>query len=192
MECDMSMTASSRGESSRPGDLAMTGEAERTRVFVSVVHPLLGAGFALAVAMLGDRDAAEDAVQEAAIKAWRHADKAERPGRSSRPWFLAIVANQCRDMRRAPWQRVIRMGQLPERAAPDRIDRIADEMDVRRALGRLSADQRAILLLRYRLDMPVAEIAQVMSLRPGTAKSRLHRALRAIKSHVDHEPGSMP
>src|SRR5256886_17017775 len=67
--------------------------------FDELVGPLVDQAFRLAYGMLHDRHAAEDAVQEGAIRAWRKLNNL-RPGTEMRPWFLAIVANQCRTIAR--------------------------------------------------------------------------------------------
>jgi RNA polymerase sigma-70 factor (ECF subfamily) len=159
-------------------------DANETEQFNGLIKPLLGSGFGLACAMLRDREAAEDAVQEAAIKAWQNARKAARPGYAPRPWFLAIVANQCRDTMRTSWWRVLKLAEVPERPRSDYTERVADELDLDRALARLSREQRALLFLRYRLDLAPSEIAEVLSLRPGTVKSRLHRGLRRLQAEM--------
>jgi RNA polymerase sigma-70 factor (ECF subfamily) len=131
--------------------------------------------------MLHDRHAAEDAVQEAAIKAWRHLDRLS-PAAAPPAWFLTIVANQCRDVRRGRWWRMVPLDALPERTAPDPSERLIHELELHRAMARLTPEQRGLLLLHYQLDMPVQEMATVLSLRPGTVKSRLHRALRRLQA----------
>ena len=72
--------------------------------FESLLRPLVEPGLRLAVSMLGDRRDAEDATQEALTRAWRKMHQL-RPGMPVRPWFFAIVANQCRNVRRTPWFR---------------------------------------------------------------------------------------
>ena len=162
--------------------------ADRTALFHALIQPLLGTGYTLAFAMLRDRQAAEDAVQEAALKAWRAVANANRDGRPLRPWFLAIVCNQCRDTRRAGWWRVLRSGVLPEGREEDHADRVADRLDVERAMAQLSREQRALLFLRYGLDMAPQEISEVLSLRPGTVKSRLHRGVRGLRAQIAPGP----
>src|ERR1700693_978827 len=76
--------------------------------FDQLVGPLVDQGFRLAYGMLHDREAAEDAVQEAAVRAWRKLGNV-RPGSEMRPWFLAIVANQCRTTVRGRWWSVLRI-----------------------------------------------------------------------------------
>ena len=78
-----------------PAPLAFDNEA----AFATSIEPLLPIAFRLAIGMLRNRDDAEDAVQEAALKAWRKRSTF-RIGAEPRPWFLAIVANECRMLRR--------------------------------------------------------------------------------------------
>src|SRR5262245_52881197 len=115
------------------------GAGKVTR-FEELIEPLLGNAFGLAYSMLGNRSAAEDAVQEAATKAWRSIDRL-RDGSAPRPWFLAIVANQCRDARRSA-RRSVALNVVPDAIVPDHADRVARDVDLARALGRLSPEQR--------------------------------------------------
>jgi RNA polymerase sigma-70 factor (ECF subfamily) len=161
---------------------------DRTEVFVALIQPLLQPAFALAMAMLGDRQAAEDAVQEAALKAWRNASKVAGSSAPPRSWFLTIVANQCRDTRRTRWWKVLRLDEMPETQPSDHVERVNALLDLDRAMARLSREQRALVYLRYHLDMQPKEISTVLSLRQGTVKSRLHRALRRLQTEMT--PGS--
>src|SRR5438034_4561100 len=82
------------------------------RVFGDLLRPLIEPGFRLALAMLHDPAAAEDAVQEASFTAWRKLGRMRDRGRL-RPWFLGIVANKCRNARRAKWTSGVDLG-VPE------------------------------------------------------------------------------
>src|SRR5713226_3966990 len=82
--------------------------------FETLIRPLLEPGYRLAGGMLQDHQAAQDAVQEAALKAWRKLRQL-RTGSQMRPWFLAIVANECRSVRRSRWSSVIKLV-LPDKA----------------------------------------------------------------------------
>src|SRR5438876_12116266 len=73
--------------------------------FEALVRPLIEPGLRLALSMLGDRRDAEDAIQEALVRAWRKMHQL-RAGQQVRPWFFAIVTNQCRNMRRTAWFRL--------------------------------------------------------------------------------------
>jgi len=148
--------------------------------FDCLIKPLLGDAYGLAYSMLRERAAAEDAVQEAAIKAWRgishrHLDV------SPRPWFFAIVANQCRDIRRRRSHPVIGLGSATDAVQVDHADRVIRDLDLNRAIARLTPQQTALLYLRFHLDMPPSQIAVVLRWRVGTVKSRLHRTLRKLE-----------
>src|SRR6476661_4801726 len=76
--------------------------------FEILLRPLLEPGYRLPGGMLQDHQAAEDAVQEAALKAWRKLRQL-RDGSDMRPWFLGIVANECRSVRRSRWSSVLKV-----------------------------------------------------------------------------------
>jgi len=85
--------------------------------FVLLVEPLLPAAYRLAVGMLRSESDAEDAVQEAVLKAWRHFSRFRR-GSDLKPWLFTIVANECRIQRRSRWWSVIRWpGALEDQSA---------------------------------------------------------------------------
>jgi RNA polymerase sigma-70 factor, ECF subfamily len=154
------------------------------RAFESLVQPLLEPSFRLACGILLDRAAAEDAVQEATLKAWRALPRLRPETRSLRPWFLTIVANQCRSMRRSRWTWVLH-GIEPfgvESASAEAV--VTTQVDVGEALRRLGPRSRAVIVLRYYLDLSYEEIAEVIGGTAQAAKSRLHRALRAMRVHV--------
>jgi RNA polymerase sigma factor (sigma-70 family) len=128
--------------------------------------------------MLKDRGAAEDAVQEAALKAWRRLG-GFRPGAELRPWFLTIVANECRTVRRGRWWRVLRFPDMGSGAASDA--GWADRLDLAVALERLSRQHLLALTLYYHLDLPIDEVARVLGCSEGAARQRIHRALVALR-----------
>lgn len=144
--------------------------------FDALVGPWIDDGFRLAYALLLDRGHAEDAVQEAAFKAWRKLHTFRRDGKP-RAWFLGIVANQCRSATRRHWWKVIVTDRVNPTAARWPAD---DAIDLRRALARLPQPQREVVVLRYYFDLPLEEIAAVTGQRPGTVRSRLHRAIAAL------------
>ncbi|HEY0830889.1 MAG TPA: sigma-70 family RNA polymerase sigma factor [Candidatus Dormibacteraeota bacterium] len=146
--------------------------------FNDLLERFLDPAFRLAIIMLKDRTAAEDAVQEAALKAWRKLDQL-RPGSEFRPWFLAIVANECRSARRARWWTVQRLAEIVPRPARD--DRWAERMDLGAALDRLPPRHLEVLSLYYHLDLPIEEVARVLACSEGAARQRIHRALNALR-----------
>ena len=165
-------------------ELVKRAKAGDRSAFDELVGPLIGQAFRLAFGMLHDRAAAEDAVQEAAVRSWRKLNNL-RPGNPLRPWFLAIVANQCRSVMRARWWSVLRVEVIerPESAAFE--DRIVRGADLRAALRKLGTDQREVLVLRYYLDLPLEEVAAITGVRVGTVKSRINRGLAALRPHFE-------
>lgn len=151
--------------------------ADREADFDALVGPLTEPAFKLAVVFLRDPHEAEDAVQEATLKAWRSLDRL-RDERAARAWFLSIVANQCRSMRRGRWWSVLRV-ESPRR---DEVENPPDDrLDLSREMSRLPATDRAALFLFFYVDLPLAEVARVLKVSPQAAKSRVHRAIRKLR-----------
>src|SRR5438132_3852712 len=107
--------------------------------FEVLIRPELQPAYRLAVVLLGDPAAAEDAVQEATFKAWRHLGRL-RPRTDLRAWFLTVVANQCRSERRTRWWRVLRG---LERAEAPWFEPDVAGWDVEEALRKLGTLDRA-------------------------------------------------
>ncbi len=150
--------------------------------FEEVLRPVIQPAYRLALAMLGEHGAAEDAVQEMALKGWRHRHRIRPELGTVRPWFLAIVANECRMARRERWWSVLR---FPEPVEPAQVEGDAARgIDLRRRLGGLPLNDRLLLHLYYVLDLPAAEVAQVLGIRAGAVKSRLHRVTRRLRSEL--------
>src|SRR5919202_1823035 len=122
--------------------------------FEPLVGPLLQPAFRLAYGMLGDRSAAEDAVQEATFSAWRKLDNL-RPGHEFSPWFLAIVANECRHLRRARWWSVLKLAAIDHGHGRGGQALSSSRIDLWRPFHRLPHRQQVALLLRYYLELPL-------------------------------------
>jgi RNA polymerase sigma-70 factor (ECF subfamily) len=150
--------------------------------FDELVGPLVDQAFRLAFGMLHDREAAEDAVQEAAVRSWKKLVNL-KSGTEMRPWFLAIVANQCRTVVRSPWWSVIRLETTGGAAGTGFEDRIVRGADLRAALCKLAIEQREVLVLRYYLDLPLEEVAAITGVPVGTVKSRINRGLAAMRPY---------
>ena len=139
--------------------------------------------------MLKDRNAAEDAVQEAALKSWRKLDRF-RYGADLSPWFLAIVANECRTTRRSRWWQVIRTDEVePVKQAASSEGGWADSIDLSAALDRLPKHHLLTLTLYYHLDLPIEGVARVLGCSNGAARQRIHRALAALRPGMTVEVG---
>lgn len=160
---------------------AAAGDADS---FASLLDPLLDPAYRLASVMLADRGAAEDAVQEASIKAWRKLRQLRGNAGSLRSWFLSIVANECRMTRRQRWWGVLKMAEI-ETGSDAEVETVPS--DLHRALLKLSPEERLSLVLHFYLDLPLEEVARTMRVSPSAAKSRIYRAARRLKSDLTLE-----
>jgi RNA polymerase sigma-70 factor (ECF subfamily) len=159
-------------------------EAEAPRVYRAVL------------AVVGSPDDAQEVVQDASIRAWRHI-KGLRDDDRWAAWYRRIAVRQAIDRAGGRRKRHLREVSLEpttgDTAGPENsldptggwIERVA----VMDALGRLSSDDRAILGLRFGADLEVADVAAVLGIPLGTAKSRLHRALGRLAAAIGEDDG---
>jgi RNA polymerase sigma-70 factor (ECF subfamily) len=143
------------------------------------VHQLLQPAYLLALTMLRDADRAEDAVQEATIKAWRSLGRL-RDQSSLRSWFLTIVSNECRSaMRTRPWLALdINWFQREPRPAQELA---TERIDVARAVRGLGQAERLAVYLYYYLDLEVPEAARIARISESAFRSRLARATKRLR-----------
>jgi RNA polymerase sigma factor (sigma-70 family) len=169
-------------------ELVRRARAGDGRAFEELVRPHWETAVRLAYLITGSHAEAEDAAQDALVKAWRALTRF-RASRPLRPWLLRIVANEARNRRRASGRRA----QLELKAAneqvsgdaapsPEVLAVAADE--ARRVLAsfdELPERARLVLGCRYLLDLSEAETAAALGVRRGTVKSRTSRALEALR-----------
>jgi RNA polymerase sigma-70 factor, ECF subfamily len=133
----------------------------------------------------GDRQRAEDLLQETLVRAWQHPDALHAADFDSvRPWLLTVARRLAIDARRARRARPPETGaEIPEnaRVTADHAERAAAMLDVRQAVKTLTPEHRDVLVLVYFLGASVAEAAQTLGVPPGTVKSRAYYALRALR-----------
>jgi RNA polymerase sigma-70 factor (ECF subfamily) len=160
---------------------ATAGDADS---FAALIEPLLDSAYRLAAVMLADRSSAEDAVQEASIKAWRKLRQLRGDLKSLRPWFLSIVANECRMAKRERWWSVLKVAEIPASSpGPDP----GGSADLHQALLRLNPEERLPLVLHFYLDLPIDEVAMALRVSPSAAKSRIYRAAKRLRSDLTQE-----
>ncbi len=160
-------------------DLVTRAQAGDDGAFAALLRPAIAPAYRLAGAMLHDANAAEDIVQDASLKAWRKLDQL-KVGAQMQPWFLGIVANECRSARRTRWWSVLRLAD-PEPPAVHAGDSMAAFADLRSAIRRLRHRRRLLLVLHWYLDLPVAEIAAITGSSEDAVKSELSRAVRQLR-----------
>ena len=152
--------------------------------------------YAIARRILRDGYAAEDAVQDALVKAWREIRGLRDPGAFD-AWLHRLLVNACRDNARRSRRRVIELPELPiEREEPrDDLAQLADRDELERAFLELSVEHRTVLVLTHYVGLPAPEIGRILGIPPGTVASRLHygaRAMRAALDRHDATPVTMP
>jgi len=167
--------------------------AEREHVYTLLEQSRQRATMA-ALGILGDRDAALDAVQEATIRTLKASDAYDAAA-PFYPWFYRILKNHCLDLfRRRRTRAEVRDPEavLDHVAASDQTDAslLAAERDraVQRAMTGLGEAHREILQLRHWQDLSYEEIAAVLEVPVGTVMSRLYRARRALQDALNADP----
>jgi RNA polymerase sigma-70 factor (sigma-E family) len=142
----------------------------------------------LAYVILSDRQAAEDVVQEAFCNLYRQWSRLDDPERA-RHYVRASVINGCRTVMRRQRVRTSRvLYELPAAAADASVLASEERDNLIRSVDRLPDRQREALVLRFYLDLPDEDIARLMSIRPSTVRSSIHRALDTLGR--DLEEGS--
>lgn len=174
--------------------LVENAKAGDRAAFDALVRSRIDAVYRTSLAILGDQADAADATQETFVSAWRHSSELRDPDLFD-AWLGRINLNACRAHLRRRKREDVREIRLldpvdaAEPASPDRplADRSADADAFDRAFARLSADDRAVIVLHHLQERPVAEIAAVLGAPVGTIKSRLHRARLALESALAKE-----
>jgi len=117
---------------------------------------------------------AEDAVQDACVRAWRRRAN-RRADTDLRPWFLGIVANRCREAMRSPWWKVVGLANVAGHS-PVTPEDPASALDLRQAVAQLPYRRRLVIVLRYYLDLPYEEVAGAAGCSVDAAKALVRRA----------------
>ncbi len=157
--------------------------AERTRTtteerFLHLAGSELDRAYRLAGFILGDAADAEDATQDALVRAWRSIGSVRDPD-GFRPWFDRILVNVCRDrLRRRQRVRFTPLAGMDDLvSARDPFGAVLDRDEVLARLKLLNPDERVVVVLHYWADLTLVAVAERLGWPIGTVKSRLHRAL---------------
>jgi len=168
----------------------LTGTAdERAAAFSRLLDRSMNRSLRLAAVILCNREEAEDALADAALRAWQHVGSLRDPAKFE-AWFSRILVNVCRD----------RLRQRPPTAMlafdpPVDADAFADSVErtaLYDALAALTPEHRAVIALHYLEGLTVDQIRDRLGIRAGTVKSRLHYGLVELRAAYDaaaREPG---
>ena len=161
--------------------------------FVALVDASLARLDAAAWLILRDAELARDAVQDAMVRAWRDLPGLRDPDRFD-AWLHRLTVNACLDLARHRRRRIIEVELTPldHPAVADTPRVVADRDVLDRALDRLDPEQRAVVVLRFFLDLSLPETAAALGIPIGTAKSRLHRSLERMRITVTSDVVATP
>ena len=163
----------------------LTGNVtERADAFASLLDRSLNRHFRLARVILGNREDAEDAISDAALRAWQHVGDLRDPARFD-AWFGRILVNVCRDRIRQRQRGRTSVLAIDPPGGGDQFDESVERAALHQALGALTPEHRAVVALRYLEGLSVDEIAAYIGTRSGTVKSRLHYGLQELRAAYD-------
>jgi RNA polymerase sigma-70 factor (ECF subfamily) len=171
-------------------DLVERAKAGDHDAFSELARVSIGRLYVVARLILRDDGKAEDATQEALLAAWRHLAGLRDPDRFE-AWLHRLLVNACyREARKGRRRRSIEVHvdplTMPE--APGAVDSdfdLADRDQLERGFRRLDVDQRTVLVMHYYLGFSLDDAAEVLGVPPGTVRSRLHRAINAMRAALE-------
>ena len=158
---------------------ARRGDREAFSVLVHQVSDVL---YSIAYRILRDPGLAEDALQNALVLAWRRIPKLRDPGRFE-AWIHRILVHACYDEseRARHWTANVRILPIEGPSTPDDSDAVVDRDEIERAFRRLTIEQRAVFVLHHYLGLPLVDVAELLEIPAGTARSRLHYAIAGLR-----------
>jgi RNA polymerase sigma-70 factor (ECF subfamily) len=169
-------------------DLVEAAQRGDQAAFMDLVRSRGDRLFAIAQRILRDVDRAEDALQDALVIAWRDLPSLRDPDRFD-AWVHRLLMNVCIAQATRERRRVANLRVLPldGPAGPDDLVGVADRDQLDRGFRRLTPEERAILVLHHYVGYAPSEIAELLGSPPGTIRSRLHHAHRAMRAALDAE-----
>jgi RNA polymerase sigma-70 factor (ECF subfamily) len=164
-------------------ELAMHGDEA---AFDTLIGRIGDGLYSVARRILRDTTLAEDATQQALLEAWRYLPRLRDPDRFE-AWFYRLLVNACYAEARRERRHRSNLRLLPhdEPMTPDPASRIGIQDQLDRAFRRLSLEHRTVIVLIHYLGMTAPQAAETMGTPVGTARSRLHYALQAMRSAIE-------
>jgi RNA polymerase sigma-70 factor (ECF subfamily) len=163
--------------------MAQQGDQQAFETLATIAHPRL---YRVALGVLGDAGTADDATQRALIAIWRDLPRLRDPNRFD-GWSYRLLVRACyaEAGRRPAWLPESVISESREPVAPDAYIDVVERDQVERGLRRLSVEHRAVIVLRYMLDLPLDQVADALDVSVGTVASRLNRALTALRAALE-------
>lgn len=156
--------------------------------FSALITDRISKMYGVAGLITGRRDLAEDAVQDALIRAWRDLPRLREADKFD-AWLHRLLVNACHDQGRRQRRHRGETALFDVHAAPyrDPAQAVAARDELDHAFRRMSHEDRAVIVLRHYLGLSTAEAAAAMRMREGTLKSRLHRAMKSMAAAIAAE-----
>jgi RNA polymerase sigma-70 factor (ECF subfamily) len=163
-------------------DLVAQARRGDREAFTVLVHQVSDVLYAVAFRILRDPGLAEDALQNALVLAWRRLPHLRDADRFD-AWIHRILVHACYDesQRARSWTATVRVLPIDGPSTPDGSDAVADRDELERAFRRLTLEQRAVFVLHHYLGLPLVEVAELLGIPAGTARSRLHYAIAGLR-----------
>jgi RNA polymerase sigma-70 factor (ECF subfamily) len=167
-------------------DLVVAAQAGDRDAFAVLARTQVDRLYALANRILRDTGLAEDAAQQALVAIWRELPTLRNPDRFA-SWATRILVNECNSeaRRRSRYAAELRVITTDPPAGGDAVLAFVDRDELERGFRRLPPEQRAVLVLHHYLGLEPAEIAIELGIPPGTVRSRLHYAHRAMRAVLE-------
>jgi RNA polymerase sigma-70 factor (ECF subfamily) len=172
-------------------DLVARAAAGDRDAFATLAARHIDRCYALAYRILRDPDRAQDASQQALLGAWRDLPTLRDPERFD-AWLHRLVVHACYAESRGTqrWNARFRVVSLTPRHVPDPASSVVDRAALEDAFLRLTPNHRVVVVLHHHLGYPLTEIAEILDIPVGTARSRLHYAVRQLRTVLDADLAS--
>jgi RNA polymerase sigma-70 factor (ECF subfamily) len=167
-------------------DLIIRAQRGDKGAYALVATEIAARFLAVARRILRDLDLAEDATQQALLAIWQDLPQLRDPARFD-AWSYRLLVRACYTEGRGTrqWTPDLRLLPIDEPVTDEGLSRVVDRDQLERAFRRLSLDQRTVVVLHHYLDLPLERVARICGIPTGTAHSRLHHAMRALRAALD-------
>ena len=167
-------------------DLVIRAQRGDKGAYALVATEIADRFLAVARRILRDMDLAEDATQQALLTIWQDLPQLRDPARFD-AWSYRLLVRACygegRKIRR--WAPDLRLLPVDGPVADDGLSSVIDRDQLERGFSHLSLDHRTVVVLHHFLDLPLERVAEILGIPVGTAHSRLHHAMRALRAALD-------
>ena len=189
--CESTGLTGLQGRKGMDTDLVMRAQRGDEEAFASLAVAVGDRLHAIAHRIMRDLDLAEDATQQALLTIWRDLPQLRDPARFD-AWSYRLLVRACyaQGRREHHWTPHLRLLPAHEPVQADGSGTVIDRDQLERGFRRLSIDHRAVVVLHHYLDLPLDQVAELVGAPVGTVASRLHYAMRALRTAVETDAGA--